>query len=435
MLRAPLIAPLLLVVLFASGGGDTPSEERAGTSSSGVIARTNATALFWEERAQRDPHDFVALNQLADAYLRRARQQGDVADYARAESALLASLDAHPSGNYQAVVQLGLVYIATHRFEEVLPLAEQALALKPSKSSGHAILGDALLALGRYDEAGEAYQTMLGLAPGLASYSRVAHLRELRGNLVGAERAWRNAATIDGVTRAEDAAWARSQLGRFYLATSEGGAATEAYDRALEALPGYGPALAGLVAVSAAELDFDAAIALYEQALERQPLLEHAIALGDVYAAAGDDDLAASQYALVDAIEQLYAASGVRVDLAMARYLADHDLRLDEALQRARAAYEARPGIAAADTLAWALYKNGHYPEALRYSDEALRLGSANPAFLYHAGLIREAGGDLVGAREALRSALALNPRFSVLHAGPAAATLERLEATAAGDG
>ena len=433
MLRALLIVPLLLVVLLASCRGDASSDHDPIASSSGVIASTNATALFWEERAQRDPRDFVALNQLADSYLRRARQQGDVADYARAESALLASLEARPSGNYAAVVQLGLVYIATHRFEEVLPLAEQALALKPSKPSGYAILGDALLALGRYDEAGEAYETMLGLAPGLASYSRVAHLRELRGDLVGAERAWRDAATIDGVTRAEDAAWARSQLGRFYLAKSERGAAAEAYDRALEALPGYAPALAGLAAVSAAELDFDAAIALYEQALERQPLLEHVIALGDVYAAAGDGELAASQYALVDAIEQLYAASGVRVDLAMARYLADHDLRLDEALQRARAAYAARPGIDAADTLAWALYKNGRYPEALRYSDEALRLGSANPAFLYHAGLIREAAGELDGARAALGRALDLNPRFSVLHAGLAAAALERLEATAAG--
>ena len=47
--------------------------------------------------------------------------------------------------------------------------------------------------------------------------------------------------------------------------------------------------------------------------------------------------------------------------------------------------------------------------------------------------MIREAGGDAESARDALERALALNPRFSVLHADTAAAALERLEATVAG--
>ena len=428
-----LVSALALALVVATCGGGTALDGGAAPASRDVSATTDATVAFWEQRVERDPRDFIALNLLADAYIRRARQRGDVTDYARAEAALLASLEARPAGNYDATVQLGLVYVTTHRFGEALVLGEQALALKPGKPFGYALLGDALLALGRYDEAEEAYGTMLGLAPGLASYSRVAHLRELRGDLEGAERAWRDAAEIQGVARVEDAAWAHAQLGRFSLATGDPDGAERAYDDALARLPGYAPALAGLAAVRAAERDYRAAIALYETALERQPLLEHVIALGDVYAAAGEPERAESQYALVGAIERLYAASGIRTDLLMALYLADHDLRLDDALRQARAAYEARPGIEAADALAWALYKHGRFAEARAYSDEALRLGTRDPLLLFHAGLIREAGGDAESARDALERALALNPRFSVLHADTAAAALERLEATVAG--
>ena len=433
LLIGSLVSALALALVVASCGGGTALDGGAAPASRDVSATTDATMAFWEQRIERDPRDFIALNQLADAYVRRARQRGDVADYARAEAALLASLEARPSGNYDATVQLGLVYVTTHRFGEALALGEQALALQPGKPFGYALLGDALLALGRYDEAEEAYETTLGLAPGLASYSRVAHLRELRGDLEGAERAWRDAAEIEGVARVEAAAWAHTQLGRFSLATGDPEGAERAYDDALARLPGYTPALAGLAAVRAAERDYWAAIALYETALERQPLLEHVVALGDVYAAAGEPERAASQYALVEAIERLYAANGIRTDLVMALYLADHDLRLDDALRQARAAYDARPGIEAADALAWALYKHGRFAEARAYSNEALRLGTRDPLLLFHAELIREAGGDAESARDALERALALNPRFSVLQADTAAAALERLEATVAG--
>ena len=424
------LALVALVTVVVGRSGESPSGS-APPVAAGIHATTDATVRFWERRVQRDPRDFVALNRLADGYVRRARQRGDPADYRRAEAASLGSLTARPTGNYEAIVRLGLVFAAMHRFDEALTLGEQAVALEPRRPFGYALLGDALLALGRYAEAGDAYDELVVLAPGLASFARLAHLRDLHGDLAGAARAWRDALGIDGGRRAEDSAWAQAGLGAFRFRTGDLDGATQAYEQALAALPGYAPALAGLGAVRASERDYEAALSLYEAAVERQPDLARVAALGDLYAAAGRRDEADAGYALVGAIARLYAANGISTDLQMALYLADHGLRPAEAVRQARAAYTARPSIDAADTLAWALYRDGRAEEARIYTVEALRLGTADAVLLFHAGLIREATGDAAGAREALTRALALNPRFSALHADTAAAALARLEATA----
>ena len=65
--------------------------------------------------------------------------------------------------------------------------------LSPENSSSNAtlpfdygLLGDALMEQGRLAEAVAAYQRMVDLRPDLQSYSRVAHIRWLKGDLDGA---------------------------------------------------------------------------------------------------------------------------------------------------------------------------------------------------------------------------------------------------------
>ena len=383
---------------------------------------------FWAQRTGADPWDWVAYNRLADGYIRRARQTGDVADYGRAEAALNASLEARPGGNYEALVQLAAVRAATHRFGDALDLAAQAITLDPGKPYGYGVLGDALLALGRYDEAARAFSRMVVEAPGLASFSRLAFLLELRGETERAELNWRNAISTDSGRRPEDSAWAHVQLGYFYFGTGDLGAAADAYERAAELFPGYVHALAGLAKIEAARTDYHEAISLYAEVVERYPNPEYVSALGDVYQAAGLYREAARQYDLVGVIDRLYRANGVNTDLQMALFFADHDLRLEESLRQARAAYEQRPSIQAADALAWALFKNGRLEEARTRSDEALRLGTKSALMLFHAAVIRHRLGDLEQAREYLGRALEMNPRFSVLYADEAARLLQTLQ-------
>jgi len=71
----------------------------------------------------------------------------------------------------------------------------------------------------------------------------------------------------------------------------------------------------------------------------------------------------------------------------MALFLADHDLRIEDAIAQAQAIYAARPAsIYAADALGWALYKADRYDEAAVYSKQALRLGAQDPLLLLPCG-------------------------------------------------
>ena len=187
------------------------------------------------------------------------------------------------------------------------------------------------------------------------------------------------------------------------------------------------PALAGLAATEAARGNYDAAIEGYTQVLPRNPQPEYVIALGDLHARAGNTREAARQYALVRAIGQLYEANGIRSDLTLILFEADHGGDPATVLAQARAAYEERPSLAAADVLAWALYRNGHFEEARQRSDEALRLGTQDALYHYHAGIIADRLGDAGAARAQLQRALDINPRFHVLHADEARRALERL--------
>ena len=71
--------------------------------------------------------------------------------------------------------------------------------------------------------------------------------------------------------------------------------------------------------------------------------------------------------------------------------------------------------------------KPGHPPEGLAWARRALRLGSVDPAFLYHAGMSALAAGDRADARSWLRASLARNPGWSPLYAPRARRALEGL--------
>ena len=79
--------------------------------------------------------------------------------------------------------------------------------------------------------------------------------------------------------------------------------------------------------------------------------------------------------------------------------------------------YEARRDIHGADALAWTALKAGQLSEAQAAMKDALRLGTRDAKLFYHAGMIARAAGDDAAARDYLRRALALNPRFDPLQA------------------
>jgi len=114
-------------------------------------------------------------------------------------------------------------------------------------------------------------------------------------------------------------------------------------------------------------------------------------------------------------IDRLLRANGVRTDLEIALFRADHGVALPWTLALARRAQQPRPSIDGDDVLAWTLERNGRCTDALHYSRLALRLGTQDALKFFHRGMIERCLGNRAAARRWFRRAVALNPHFSVL--------------------
>jgi tetratricopeptide (TPR) repeat protein len=416
-----ILAGAALAVLAASAAA--AAQERA----------TDQIVRFLQSRIAADPDDPLAHNRLAAAYIRKARESGDLTYYALAEQAAQRGAALVSSGPAAATANtlLATVHVARHEFRQALSRARTALDLNPSDAGPQAVAGDALLELGDYDEAARAYARLASLTGPRHPASRLAWLKFLQGDPAGAVAGMR-----DAVARAtaaspggEPAAWTRVQLGELLFHTGDLAGAEAAYRDALVAMPGYHAAIAGAARVAAARGRLGEAAEHYRKALDVVPLPEYAAALGDVYTRLGRAPEARKQYALVEYIGRLSALNKTVYNRELALFLADHDLRLPEALELARKELEARRDIYTYDVLAWTLYKNGQAREAQAAMTEALRLGTQDARLLFHAGMIHRALGEHEAARTALARALALNPRFHVLHAAVAAGVLAELKA------
>jgi tetratricopeptide (TPR) repeat protein len=345
-----------------------------------------------------------ALIRLGLDFQQRARETGDASYYTRSNAALERALRLEP-GDRVAIGGLGSLALARHRFRQALGLGRRA--------GNDAVIGDALIELGRYDQAFAAFDRLASTKPNLTAYARVSYGRELVGDVAGAIRAMKLA--VEAATgRPEPTAWTHTQLGKLYWSHGRLAAAADEYRAALTAFPGYVYALDALAQVEWARGRTANAIRLERRAVETIPLPQFAATLGDLYARSRRPRLAKSQYALIGAIDRLLASNGVRTDLETALFRVDHGIRLRQSLELARAARQARPSIDGDDVLAWALARNDRCSEALGYSKRALRLGTKDALKYFHRSRIERCLGQGEEAERWLRRALGLNPRFSV---------------------
>lgn len=432
MQQVTQLRPAVVSAIPGFGPAPVPAQPFASVKSptwSSTDAYIDKLQTFLKGEAT-GPRAASAYAQLGGLYLQKVRETGDPTYYGKAEAVLQASLRQQPDNNVTALVGMGTLQLARHQFAGALATGEQARALAPSSYVVYGVLGDALIELGRYDEAIDAFQNMIDRRPDLSSYSRVSYARELHGDLPGAIQAMSLAADA-GAPRTESTAWTRVQLGNLYFSTGDLDQAEQQYQAALRMLPNYVHGLGGMARVAAARGDLNSAARLYQQALDAVPLPEYAIGLGDVYRALGDEPNARRQDALVRVITQLQRANGVDVDVELALFEADHTAdaaALSSAVERERAEYARRPSVHVADALAWTLYRAGRPAEALPYAQEALELGSKDPLLLFHTGAIAAAADQPDQARTWLTAALAQNPQFSVRYAPEARRLLVALK-------
>jgi len=431
-LRRPtvLLGIALLVVGIAaslvswrhSGGDPASTSSRTPTSASASAPPVvDAGASSPQQRVVRlqaivakTPADWKSLAGLGSAYVAEAAVTGDPALYPRAEESVKRSLKVRPKDNLPATIAQSSLSAARHTFPRALLWARRAHSLAPSNPDVDAVLGDAQLELGRYDEAFATFQRMIDLRPDLPSYSRISYARELQGDIDGAVAAMTSAQSAGG--SATDGSFAAFHLGELEWNRGNSEAAVTHYREALRLDPTSVRAQAALARSAFFAGDTKAAIRQYRLVVERFPLPQYVAELADIYTVTNQPRLAKEQLDLLAAQRQLFQNAGVSVDADFALINANNDIKLKSSLAAMQSEWKQRKSIFVADALAWLLQKNGRSEEALRFSDQALKLDTRNALFYFHRSEIHRSLGDEEAARRDRAEAESINPHFSILY-------------------
>ncbi|MET7743126.1 hypothetical protein [Streptomyces sp. NPDC005385] len=408
-------------------GGATPAVATAAAGVSPQLLASgdlDASITSLQAHLRTQPADFGGWATLGLAYVEQARTKGDPSRYPQAQEALDRSLKMRPHYD-PALAGRAALAAARHDFTGALKYAELALEQNPYSERALCSRIDALVELGRYAEASKAADLADSRRPGVPVFTRYAYVHELRGDVPTARRVLKQA--LATATSRGDIAYVATALGQLAWNQGDYGSALTSYARALAADDSYLPALEGRARAQAARGDRAAAIRGMEQVVQRYPLPQPLVELGELYEArgrAGDARKARDQYALVNAWVSLARANGVDADLDTALAAADHGDH-GAALKAARDEWARRHTVHTADALAWALHVSGHDKEALPHAREATATGYRNASFLYHRGVIERATGHTKAARASLKAALELNSGFSPLGAREARAALK----------
>ena len=388
----------------------------------GATTDQRIEALQGELRGSQS--DAEGYADLGVEYLQKVRETGDPSFYPRAEGVLRKALRIDPE-NFSATSGLGSLALARHDFAAGLALGERARRINRSVARNYGVIADAQIELGRYAAAERTLQRWVDLEPDLSSYARVSYFRELHGDLPGALAAMRLAVSSGGDVP-ENFSYVQTLVGTLQLDSGNYAAAGNAYRTVLARDPRYPAANAGLARIEAARGEFDRAIARYRGVVATIPLPEYVVGLGETEQAAGRSTAAQRDYALVGAEIRLFRANGVNTDVDLALFEANHGSPT-RAVELARRAWGSAPSVRSADALSWALSQAGRNAAALRASRAAMRLGSRDPSFLYHAGLVAARAGRTERARALLSTLVAQSPRFNPLYGPRARHALEGL--------
>ncbi|MEK6323287.1 MAG: tetratricopeptide repeat protein [Acidobacteriota bacterium] len=356
--------------------------------------------IRFQEAARTAGNQSRALEQLGWSYVQKARVSYDTGFYKLAEQCAVCLESRHPD-SAEALLIRGHVLDSLHRFSEAEAIARR-LAETRGAPFDYGLLGDALMEQGRLNEAVDAYQKMIDLKPGPYSYSRVAHVRWLKGDLEGAIEMMRKAAAAMSPRDAESAAWAYTRLALYELQAGSAKNAERACEVALHLQNDYAPALLARSRVLLAENRNAEAVRLMQLAARINPLPEYRWLLGEALRAAGRDDEAR---AVEDGLKQSGAAEDPRT---FALFLATRREQTDTALMLVEREMKARGDVFTLDALAWALAAAGRLSEAREPMRRALAEGTKDARLFYHAGSIAAMDGQKQKARLMLNKAAAM---------------------------
>ena len=426
-MKSLLLLGISGAILCAQTGNEKVSELLQDRALFDAVSRmkTDDRIAMYQTLSQTKPEDLHYQNLMAATYLQKMRETMDP-DYLNRAGKIVDSVLSADRRNYEALRLRSAIELERHNFPKVAEDSRELMRMEPDDPWNWGTLGDALMELGEYSAAADAYQKMIRLRPDLASYNRASYYRFVAGDVAGAIDVMKKA--IESGSRSpENVAWCLVDLGNMYLKTGNRRDAELAYGAALKLFPGYHPAYAGMGRLSAQGGKIALAIDYFQKAEAAVPLPDYSAALEDLYDAGGKPEQARMEAERLMVIEKMDQAAGFPANRNLALAFADHGRNLDHALVMVKEEMKTRHDIYEWDALAWVLYKSKKFDEAWKASEKALELGTPEPGFYYHAGMIARALGDKDAALKHLQHALALNSNFDLKQAQVAREALKEI--------
>ncbi len=377
-----------------------------------AIQSSERTIQYYLHEIEKNPAEVDPYIALAQHYLKIGRSTGQEIKYTSEAEKIIRSAIELDSDNALALAIKATLYVTKHRFEEAIPLAEEAIRINPYLAYAYGILVDANAELGNYDKAVEYCDKMISIRPDLRSYSRVSYLRELHGDPEGAIDAMKLAASA-GMPGYENRAWSLFYLGDLFLDKGDLETAEAIFTGILQESPGYVHAMSGLAEIKMAQQNYEEAVSLLLHAYEIAPDHNVLELLTAVYTAAGKKVQADKIIKKVFEIFSNYEKNGWNINLEYARYGSVYNVNLKEALYRIERELIRRPGnIEVLEIYAWVLFKNGRAKEAMPIIMRALRLETKDAELYFRAGQISKAIDQMDKYQYFLAETIKINPEY-----------------------
>ena len=404
MTRSVLLFPLLLSLHSGANGEDpvtrpSPAETKIALAEKVLAAK---------------PNDVSAYPPLAFALAARARETSDPKYYTLANEVVSKGLKLEPN-NFEVLKAELWLLLGDHEFQKALEKARVLNKRSGDDTMVQAMLADAAIETGHYDEAEKATQWALDMDPGASTgLTRAAYLREHFGDFDGALELMQQAfnRTIDRET--EDRAWLLTHIGHLHLLRNQPDDAAKAHEEALRIFPNYHYALRNLSAVRTAQGNHAAALELQRKHYAASPHPENLYELARALRRAGENPEADKAFAEFEKAALAESENADNSNRELVYYFANEAKKPAEALRIAESEMARRQDFRTRQAYAWALHANGQTEKAYDEIKKALKIGAKYPDLQYYAGIIARSAGDKEAARAFFMASLAQAPKSEV---------------------
>jgi tetratricopeptide (TPR) repeat protein len=410
------IATLFLLGIVSSVSGLIPigQAQKPGGPASSVSLPEGSSAQLQVDSAERqikaDPKKIQAFNDLALAYIKRARETANPSSLLDAEKTIDRGLRLDPE-DFQIRKTQVVLLLAQNRFTEAREKATVLNRRIPDDAMIYGYLAEAEIALGDYSEAVKSAQWTLNLrANNIPGLLLAGQLRMLTGDADGSLEVLNLAYKETSPTETEELAWIANQIASVQIDSGKTEAAEATLQRSEQLFPHYPYTLENLARVRVAQHRANDAVQLLVQLKQPDTNPDVLFQLVEARKAAGQSkELPASVAEFRQAAMKLVdQPDNANCDLILLD--SEDPSHAEDALKLAQHEKDARHDVWTLDAYAWALYSNGKFQDADVAIQKAIGSGIQNAGIFNHAGHIALKLGRADKAAEYFELSLRANP-------------------------